>query len=369
VRARAAGDEAWTVIAGYHWFTDWGRDTMISLEGLALVTGRYAQAGSILRTFAHHIRDGLVPNMFPEGANEGLYHTADATLWFFHAIDRYLRATGDRRTLVMLLPILRDVIDHHFRGTRFGIRVDPDDGLLTQGAPGYQLTWMDAKAGDWVVTPRRGKAVEINALWFNALRLMTDWLARTGDADGARELHDAAERTRTSFERRFWNARKGYCYDVVDGERGDDDACRPNQLLAVSLPNPALDPSHWRAVLDVVERELLTPVGLRSLSRDHTDYKPTYHGDLLARDAAYHQGTVWSWLIGPYVDALLKINPDAIDAARRSLQGLLAHLADNCVGNISEVFDAEPPYAPGGCVAQAWGVAELLRCLVRTEKH
>jgi len=363
VRARAAGDEAWTVIAGYHWFTDWGRDTMISLEGLALCTGRHAEAGSILRMFAHHIRDGLVPNLFPEGANEGLYHTADATLWFFHAIDRYLRVTGDRRTLIKLLPILRDVIDHHMRGTRFGIHVDPADGLLSQGAPGYQLTWMDAKAGDWVVTPRRGKAVEINALWYNALRLASDWVERTGDPEGGQQLRTAAERAQVSFNKRFWNERTGCLYDVVDGEQGDDAAIRPNQLFAISLPNPVLDPQRWPSVLDVVERELVTPVGLRSLSPHHPDFKPSYRGDLLARDAAYHQGTVWSWLIGPYVDALLRVRKD-VTGARRALDGLIAHLGANCIGYVSEVFDAEPPFTPGGCVAQAWGVAELLRCLV-----
>jgi predicted glycogen debranching enzyme len=365
VRARAAGDEAWTVIAGYHWFTDWGRDTMISLEGLTLLTGRIQEAGSILRMFAHHIRDGLVPNMFPEGANEGLYHTADATLWFFHALDRYLRASGDRRTLIKLLPILRDVVDHHLHGTRFGIRVDPDDGLVHQGAPGYQLTWMDAKAGDWVVTPRRGKAVEINALWYNALRLMSDWLTRTGDAEGAKQLHEQAERTQASFNRRFWNDTTGHLFDVIDGEHGNDGACRPNQLFAISLPNPVLDPSRWQAVLEVVERDLVTPLGLRSLAPRHPDYKPTYRGDLLARDAAYHQGTVWSWLIGPYIDAAMRVRPDDIRGARAKLEGLVAHLSDACIGNISEVFDAQSPYTPGGCIAQAWGVAELLRCLVR----
>jgi predicted glycogen debranching enzyme len=363
VRARAAGDEAWTVIAGYHWFTDWGRDTMISLEGLALCTGRHAEAGSILRMFAHHVRDGLVPNMFPEGANEGLYHTADATLWFFHAIDRYLRVTGDRRTLIALLPLLRDIVDHHMRGTRFGIHVDPNDGLLSQGAPGYQLTWMDAKAGDWVVTPRRGKAVEINALWYNALRLCSDWLARTNDREGAEDLRRAADRAQDSFNRRFWNDRTGCLYDVIDGEHGDDSAVRPNQLFAISLPNAVLDPSRWAPVLDICERELLTPVGLRSLSPNNPDFKPTYHGDLLTRDAAYHQGTVWSWLIGPYVDALMRVRRDPV-AARRALDGLIAHLGQNCIGYVSEVFDAEAPYTPGGCVAQAWGVAEVLRCLV-----
>lgn len=368
IRARAAGDEAWTVIAGYHWFTDWGRDTMISLEGLTLATGRTHQAGSILRMFAQHVRDGLVPNMFPEGENEGLYHTADATMWFFHALDRYLRISGDHRTLTLLLPTLRDIVDHHLQGTRFGIRVDPEDGLLHQGAQGYQLTWMDAKAGDWVVTPRRGKAVEINALWYNALRLMTDWCSRTGDTDAARQMNEAAERAYTSFNRRFWNDNTGHLFDVIDGEQGNDPACRPNQLFAISLTNPVLDPKCWKPVLDVATRELLTPLGLRSLAPNHPDFKPTYHGDLLTRDAAYHQGTVWSWLIGPYVDAYLRVHPDDAAGARRALEGLVAHLGDACIGTISEVFDAQAPYTAGGCAAQAWGVAELLRCLIRTSR-
>ncbi|HSJ99940.1 MAG TPA: amylo-alpha-1,6-glucosidase [Kofleriaceae bacterium] len=366
VRARVAGDEAWTVIAGYHWFTDWGRDTMISLEGLALCTGRFAEAGSILRMFAHHVRNGLVPNLFPEGANEGLYHTADATLWFFHAVERYVRTSGDEHTLTQLLPVLRSIIDHHLRGTRFGIGVDPDDGLLRQGAPGYQLTWMDAKAGDWVVTPRRGKAVEINALWYNALRLMEAWLGRLGEP-GADVMKAAADRARASFQRRFWNPDTGGLFDVVDGEDGDDPACRPNQVFAISLPHPVLAPEHWASVLAVIEQELLTPVGLRSLARSHPDYKHNYHGDLLSRDAAYHQGTVWSWLIGPYVDARMRVRPDDIAGARRALDGLLAHLGESCIGTVSEVFDAEHPFNPGGCVAQAWGVAELLRCLLRVE--
>ncbi len=366
VRMRAAGREAWTVIAGYHWFTDWGRDTMISLEGLCLVTGRVQQAAAILQVFANHVRDGLVPNMFPEGANEGLYHTADATLWFFHAIDRYLRVTGDAHMLRKLLPTLRDIIDAHFAGTRFGIHVDPVDGLLSQGAPGYQLTWMDAKAGDWVVTPRRGKPVEINALWYNALRLMEDWLYRSGDPIGAAQMKDAAERARIAFDRRFWNPASGHLFDVVDGEHGDDPACRPNQLFAISLPNPVLAQARWAPVLEVVERDLLTPFGLRSLSPDHPDYKRSYHGDLLTRDAAYHQGTVWSWLIGPYVDALLRVRPADIGLARRALDSLCHQLGESAIGYVSEVFDAEPPFTAGGCIAQAWGVAELLRCMVLT---
>ena len=361
-RMRAGGDEPRTVIAGYHWFTDWGRDTMISLEGLTIATGRIREAGSILRTFASYVRDGLIPNMFPEGENEGVYHTADATMWFFHAVKRYLDASGDRETLNQLLPVLDDIIDHHQRGTRFGIGVDPRDGLLRQGAEGYQLTWMDAKVDGWVVTPRRGKAVEINALFYNALMLLEQWTREAGDTGRADALRQAADRVRVSFNQRFWFEDGRYLYDIVDGEDGmDDPALRPNQIFSISLDHPVLDRSRWMRVVDVVRDELLTPPGLRSLARSHPEYKRTYEGDLRTRDAAYHQGTVWSWLIGPFVDAYLKVHPDDRDGAREMLRGLEAHLGDAGIGSVSEVFDAEEPYLPRGCIAQAWGVAELLR--------
>jgi predicted glycogen debranching enzyme len=363
-RAHAAGEELRTVIAGYHWFTDWGRDTMISLEGLAIATGRITEAGWILRTFAHHIKDGLIPNLFPEGSQEGLYHTTDATLWFFHALSRYLAASDDRITLRLLIPRLIDIVDRHVAGTRFGIHVDPSDGLLTQGQDGYQLTWMDAKVGDWVVTPRRGKAVEINALWYNALRLMETWMTEESRHDEAARFADLAQRARESFNRRFWNEKAGYLFDVVDGEGGDDDSCRPNQVFAISLPNPVLDPNRWNSVVDTVKEKLLTPVGLRSLSPDHPDYKPRYDGDLRARDAAYHQGTVWAWLIGPFIDAWLKVYPERRKEARGFLRGFESGLNEACIGSISEVFDAEEPHTPRACIAQAWSVAEVLRCHV-----
>jgi predicted glycogen debranching enzyme len=367
-RARAAGDEARTVIAGYHWFTDWGRDTMVSLEGLTLCTGRHHEAGYILRTFAHYVRDGLIPNMFPDGASEGLYHTADATLWYFHAVHRYVRATGDRHTLQAILPRLREIIERHLTGTRFGIGVDPADGLLVQGAAGYQLTWMDAKVDDWVVTPRRGKAVEINALWYNALRLAAGWLRDEGHVSEASRLDDQAARVREAFNRRFWNAQDGYLHDVVDGEAGAvDSSCRPNQIFAISLDHPVLDESRWASVLETVRARLLTPVGLRSLPPGHPDYKPRYFGDLRARDAAYHQGTVWPWLIGPFVDAWLRVHPDDRAGARAFLSALTAHLDDFGVGSVAEIFDAEAPYTPRGCIAQAWSVAEVMRAWVRTK--
>ncbi|HWA27921.1 MAG TPA: amylo-alpha-1,6-glucosidase, partial [Lacunisphaera sp.] len=333
---KAAGDELRSVIAGYHWFTDWGRDTMISLEGLTVATGRLNEAKWILRTFAHYARDGLIPNLFPEGRTEGLYHTADASLWFFHALHRFYETSNSRETLRALLPVLRDVIAHHLKGTKFGIGVDPADGLLRQGAPGYQLTWMDAKVGDWVVTPRRGKPVEINALWYNALRLLEGWMRTTDQTAFADELGRHASRAQASFNARFWNETKGCLYDVVDGEKGrTDDAVRPNQILALALPHPVLAPERWEPVLRIVQEKLLTPLGLRSLSPDHPDYKVKYSGDLRARDAAYHQGTVWAWLIGPFIDAWLKVHPDDGQQAQQFLMGFVTHLGEACMGSIS----------------------------------
>ncbi len=368
-RAHAAGDEVRTVIAGYHWFTDWGRDTMISLEGLTLTTGRWLEAGYILRTFAYYIRDGLIPNMFPDGAKQGLYHTADATLWFFHALNRYFEATKDRTTLKLLLPSLIDIVEQHLHGTKFNIHVDLADGLLAQGAEGYQLTWMDAKMGDWVVTPRRGKAVEINALWYNALRLLAKWLRQMDDESAAQHYEEHAERAHTSFNQRFWFAEGGYLFDVVDcnGEKETyDKSFRPNQIFAISLDYPVLEPERWNSVVDLAQKKLVTPVGLRSLSPDDPEYKPIYGGDLRSRDGAYHQGTVWAWLIGPFIDAWLKVHPNDKQGARKFLDVFPIHLSDDALGSISEVFDAGEPHMAGGCIAQAWSVAEVLRCWVKT---
>ena len=361
--ARATGQDARSVIAGYPWFTDWGRDTMISLEGLTLCTGRAREAAAILRTFRHYIRDGLVPNYFPEGQDAGVYHTADASLWFFHALQRYLEHTADAGLLRELWPALKAVVQHHLEGTLFHIRVDPADGLLSQGADGFQLTWMDAKVDGWVVTPRRGKAVEINALWFNAVSLMADW-ARELDQDPAPYL-SAAERARGSFNRRFWNPATGCLLDVVDGPEGDDPKIRPNQIFAISLTHPVLERGRWDAVLRVVQDLLQTPVGLRTLSPTDPDFKPTYDGDLRARDAAYHQGTVWPWLLGHYVDAWMKLHPDRA-LGRSIVQGLAAALKEACLGQIGEIFDATPPFHPRGCFAQAWSVAEALRVWLAT---
>jgi predicted glycogen debranching enzyme len=280
-----------------------------------------------------------------------------------------VETTDDRATLRLLIPKLREIVEHHTLGTRFGIGVDPRDGLLRQGAEGFQLTWVDAKVDDWVVTPRRGKAVEINALWYNALRLLEGWLREEHSEEAAQPVAELAQRTQESFNRRFWSEQHGYLLDIVDGESGDDSACRPNQVLAIALRHPVLDERHWNAVLEVVKDRLLTPVGLRSLSRDHPDFKARYFGDLRARDAAYHQGTVWGWLIGPFIDAWLKVHPEDKAGARRWLEPLLSHLDHACIGSISEIFDAETPFTPRGCIAQAWSVAEALRCWVKTSQQ
>jgi predicted glycogen debranching enzyme len=337
---------------------------MISLEGLALSTNRWRDARQTLLTFGRHVRDGLIPNLFPEGRGEGLYHTADATMWFFHALHRYDVVTGDADVVAELMPTLRRIIDCHVRGTRFGIGIDPADGLLTQGADGYQLTWMDAKVDDWVVTPRRGKAVEINALFYNALRIMEGWERRSGEQARADEIAERAAQVRSSFNERFWIEDERYLRDIVDAEDpAAETAFRPNQIFAVSLPHPVLERDRWDPVVDAVRDRLLTPVGLRSLAPGHPDYQPIYFGDLRTRDAAYHQGTVWGWLIGPFIDAWLKVRPDDTAGARACLEGLISHLDEACIGSISEIFDAEPPHTPRGCIAQAWSVAEVLRCL------
>jgi predicted glycogen debranching enzyme len=363
VMAQAEGSELRSIYAGYHWFGDWGRDTMISLEGLTLATGRYREAGAILRTFSHYVRDGLLPNLFPEGEREALYHTVDATLWYFHAIARYVEVTGDRSLVPQLFPVLQSIVEHHITGTRFNIRVDPADGLLAAAAEGYQLTWMDAKVDGWVVTPRRGKPVEIQALWYNALRLMAVWSEELG-AD-ARSYDQHANRARESFNERFWNARASCLYDVIDGPDGDDASIRPNQVFAISLPHPILYERRWEPVIETVRNRLVTAYGLRTLSAEHADYKAHYRGDLRSRDAAYHQGTVWPWLIGHYIDAYLRVRPDRA-GARQLLRAFPEHLCAAGVGSISEIFDAEDPYAPGGCIAQAWSVAEVLRAWLRT---
>ena len=343
-----------SVIAGYPWFNDWGRDTMIALPGLCLETGRITEAATILRTFARFERDGLIPNDFPDDpGREPAYHTVDASLWFVEALAAYLATTADTALLDEVRPTLRSIVDHHASGTRFGIAVDPVDGLLRCGADGLQLTWMDAKVDDWVVTPRRGKPVEIQALWVNTLRHVAGWT-------GERRYRAMADRAETSFRRRFWRRDLGYLLDVVDGPDGDDPALRPNQLLALSLRHPLVDDAMARSVLDVVGRDLHVPLGLRSLAPSDRAYRPTFQGDRQARDAAYHQGTVWTWLIGPYADALARFGGGP-KIALQALRAFERHLDDGGLGSVSEILEPEPPFIPRGCPFQAWGVAEVLR--------
>ncbi len=366
----ARGDQK-TVIAGYHWFADWGRDTMIALPGLTLVTGRVDVARSILLEFSEHVDQGLLPNRFPDAGEQPEYNTVDATLWFIEAIRKYLESTGDFDLLrARLYPVLADIMQWHFRGTRHGIRVDAD-GLLACGEPGVQLTWMDAKVGDWVVTPRHGKPVEIQALWFNALVFMRDLSLRLRYPEDAKRYAAAAEAARGSFVEKFWNASRKCLFDVVNGADRDP-SIRPNQVFAVSLPHPLLSPEQASSVIDVVQRELLTPYGLRTLERSDPQYRGTYGGDPLSRDSAYHQGTVWPWLIGPFLTAYLKVHshsPAALQQAKAWLATFEQHLRETGLGQVSEVFSGDPPHLPGGCIAQAWSVAELLRATVEVEQR
>jgi glycogen debranching enzyme len=339
-----------SVIAGYPWFNDWGRDTMIAIPGLCLATGRADEAKTILRSFARFRRDGLLPNEFPDRmASEPSYHTVDASLWFVVALAAVARATGDRALVDDLLPGIVDSIAWHVRGTRFGIGVDPTDGLLREGAEGYQLTWMDAKVDGWVVTPRRGKPVEIQALWHETLRLAAGWLRDRGDAAAADGLDARADLVRASFLARFWRPELGHLADVIDGPDGD------------ALPHPLVDdPNVARAVVATCGRELLVPCALRSLAPSDPSYRPRFQGDRRFRDAAYHQGTGWTWLVGPYADALFRVTGDRA-AVRAALGPFVAHLSEAGLGTVSENVEPEPPFTPRTCVAQAWGVAEVLR--------
>jgi predicted glycogen debranching enzyme len=367
VVARGDGN---SVIAGYPWFSDWGRDTMISLPGLTLVTGRFDVARNILRAFAGSMDEGMLPNRFPDAGETPEYNTVDATLWMFHAVSEFLRYTRDYDFVrAELYQPLTDSIAWHERGTRYGIRVD-SDGLLEAGQAGVQLTWMDAKIGDWVVTPRVGKPVEIQALWYNALRVM-EQLARAFD-ESRQAAHYArlAERARASFIQSFWNEHDGCLYDVV-AANGPDRSLRPNQIFAVGLPHPVIEGDKARRVVDVVEWELLTPYGLRTLSPRDPNYKGRYAGDPRSRDGAYHQGTVWPWLLGPFLTAYIKVHgydEQVRERAGRFLDPLRAHLGENGLGQISEVFDGDPPHHAGGCIAQAWSVAEVLRAYIEDVK-
>ena len=349
-----------TIIAGYPWFSDWGRDTMISLAGLTLATNRPKIAKAILLEFSKYISEGMIPNRFPDEGAEAEYNTVDATLWYFDAVRAYVEATGDYAFVrKQLYSKLSEIITWHLRGTRYGIHVDTD-GLLYAGEPDVQLTWMDATVGNQVITPRTGKPVEIQALWFNALRIMSEFAERFGHDADANKFDSMADLAKLSFNALFWNESDQCLYDVV--ENGDRDASiRPNQIFAVSLAYSILDENRAKAVVDKVETELLTKVGLRSLAPRDPKYIPYYVGSPFERDSAYHQGTVWGWLIGGFIDAYQRVYPDKKDRVSEIIDGFQAHLSDAGLGQVSEIFDAEWPHSPRGCPAQAWSVAEILR--------
>jgi predicted glycogen debranching enzyme len=358
--------ESQTIIAGYHWFGDWGRDAMIALPGLTLATGRFEIARSILETFARHVDQGMLPNRFPDDGESAEYNTVDASLWMLEAVRAYSALTNDWDFVRnQLYEVLTGIIEWYLHGTRYGIKVD-EDGLLHAGEPGVQLTWMDAKIGDFVVTPRHGKPVEVQALWYNALRIMESLASECGDAGKSAAWSATAERTRASFNELFWNEPAGCLYDVIDGDVRDG-SVRPNQILAVSLPHSMLDAARAAAVVSTVERELLTPRGLRTLTTTDSRYRARYVGDPGSRDTAYHQGTVWPWLLGPYFSAWMKVHgsdEDSRATVKSWLSQFEAHLNEAGLGQVSEIFDGDAPYEARGCVAQAWSVAELLRVSV-----
>jgi predicted glycogen debranching enzyme len=365
-----ARDDQESVIAGYPWFGDWGRDTMISLPGLTLVTGRFDEARNILRAFARNIDHGMLPNRFPDSGENPEYNTVDATLWMFHAVHQLLRYTRDYDFVrAELYQPLAGIIAWHERGTRYGIHLDAD-GLLHAGEPGVQLTWMDAKVGDWVVTPREGKAVEIQALWYNALCVMARLSLVFNKYAESSHYTALAERIRARFAEAFWNENAGCLHDVISSA-GPDSSIRPNQIFAVSLPYPLLSNDQALRVVEVVEWELLTPFGLRTLSPRDPRYRGRYDGDPRSRDGAYHQGTVWPWLLGPFLSAYVKVHGRTAEARRRAdqfLDSLRAHLWQAGLGQISEVFDGDAPHRSGGCFAQAWSVAEVLRTYIEDAK-
>lgn len=363
------GDDKKTVIAGYPWFGDWGRDTFISLPGLCLVTGRHEEARQILDTFARYVDGGMIPNCFPDYGNAPEYNTADAALWYIHALDRYVAYSGDWEFIAdNMFPVVEAILIAHERGTRHGIHAD-SDGLLAAGETGYALTWMDAKVSDRAVTPRTGKPVEIEALWYNALQIAAVYADRLGKAAAAKSWRELAARARASFNVKFWNPSANCLHDVVDvnGQAGAADvSIRPNQLLSIGLTHPILDEEKWLQVVGVCERLLWTPLGLRSLAPTDPAYRGRYAGDMNNRDQAYHQGTVWPWLLGPFVTAYVRAHggsAQARSAARTMLDGLIHHFAEAGIGSVSEVADADSPHAPGGCPWQAWSVAEPLRAI------
>ena len=364
------GEDLKTVIAGYHWFTDWGRDTMISLPGLTLSTGRYEDAKKIISAFAKNVSMGMLPNRFQDNGEAPEYNNVDGTLWYFIAVYKYLQATNDKDFVKdEILPVLKDIIDWHFKGTRYNIHVD-EDGLLYAGEKGQQLTWMDARIGTWVVTPRMGKPVEIEALWYNVLKIFSELLELNQQSSDATLAGISAEKAKQSFTEKFWYPEGNYLYDVIDEDGKPNIDLRPNQLFAISLPFTLIEGEQAQAILKIVEQELYTPVGLKSLPKTDINYIAIYGGNAYHRDSSYHEGTVWSWLLGPYVDAIMS-EPGFIgldgsggkDKALKVIDDFKYHLNEGCIGSVSEIFDADPPHHPRGCIAQAWGVAEILRVI------
>jgi predicted glycogen debranching enzyme len=350
--------EARSIIAGYHWFGDWGRDTMIALPGLLITTGHFNIARTVLLAFSRYVDRGMLPNNFPDAGGTPEYNTVDAALWYFEAVRQYFEATQDTETIVKLFPALSAIIEAHLKGTRYNIHADASDGLLYAGEEGVQLTWMDARVGSKVITPRIGKPIEINALWYNALHTMTTLAPLAGKA--AEPFRKLADKVKTSFSK-FWDETRGYCCDVIDAPGiGNDASLRPNQIFAVSLPESPLLPSQQKSVVDVCAQRLLTSHGLRSLAMGVSDYDGHYGGSPQHRDGIYHQGTVWGWLIGPFVLAHLRVykNPEM---ARRFLDPMGKQIATAGLGTLSEIFDGDAPFHPRGCIAQAWTVGEVLR--------
>lgn len=363
-RPTPRGDAGTSIIAGYPWFSDWGRDTMIALPGLTLTTGRPRVARALLKTYCEMLSGGLLPNCFPDHGEEPFYNSVDAALWLFESLRQYVQRTGDARLLRETFPVLEQAIEAYLNGTKFGILVDRSDGLLYAGESGVQLTWMDAKVGDWVVTARTGKPVEINALWYNALRTMSHFAKTLGQE--ALKYDQLAKRCKSGFAR-FWNERLNYCYDVLDGPYGADSSLRPNQIFAVGLPETPLTATQCRSVVDVCSGSLLTSFGLRTLAPGEHMYRPHYEGDARERDASYHQGTVWPWLIGPFISAHLRVYRSTRQA-RQFLEPFEQLLTVGAVGSVNEILDGDPPHTARGAVAQAWSVAELLRAWELTEE-
>ncbi len=356
-----------TIMAGFPWFASWGRDAMISLPGLVITRGQFETARSVIEGFLMHLNQGLIPNHYPDiGPPE--YNTVDATLWMFQAVWSYVECGGGMSWVKeVFYPAAKEIISWHERGTLYEIGVDPEDGLLRGGVDGTMLTWMDAKVGDWVVTPRRGKPVEVNALWFNALRIMLHWAAELEDLQYGHKIREMAKRAQRSFNDKFWNAPRNCAYDVLmQPDDTPDEKLRPNQIFAVSLPFPLFEEEQRASIVRVVQKELLTPVGLRTLARDDPDYRPRYEGDRVKRDGAYHNGTVWPWLLGPFITAYLRTfgkSAENLAYCRGLVDGFEPIVLSAGLGSIAEIFDGDAPHRARGCIAQAWSVGELLRVM------